>query len=150
MITVAHTQTAGKHLVAEQRIKKGTAFYKIKNYQILAHPTYQSIQISANEHILENYVIYCNNSCNPNTIINVELMELYALRDIEKGEEITFFYPSTEWELHRPFHCLCNSKQCLRVIKGAKYLSDELLNQYFINRHIYLNRSARKNQTMQR
>ena len=138
MITLAHSQTYGKHLVAEHRIKKGTVFYKIENYQILDHPTYQSVQISANEHIWESNIIYLNNSCNPNIIINVNQMELCAIRDLEKGEAITFFYPSTEWDLRRPFHCLCNSKECIRVIKGAKYLSDELLNQYFINPHIYL------------
>lgn len=138
MITLAHSQTYGNHLVAEHKIKKGTVFYKIKNYRLLVYPTYQSIQITANEHIWEKNVIYLNHSCNPNTIFNVEEMQLSAIRDIEKSEEITFFYPSTEWDLHRPFHCLCNSKQCLRVIKGAKYLSDELVSQYFINPHIYL------------
>ncbi len=138
MITLAYSQTYGNQLVAEHKIKKGTAFYKIKNYRILVHPTYQSIQISANEHIWEKTIIYLNHSCNPNTIFNVEKMQLCAIRDIEKSEEITFFYPSTEWDLHRPFHCLCNSKQCLKVIKGAKYLSDELVSQYFINLHINL------------
>lgn len=142
MITFAHTPTLGKHLVAEQRIKKGSAFYKIKTYQILDHPTYQSIQISANEHLLEENVVYLNHSCNPNTIFNVDEMEFYAVCDIEKGEAITFFYPSTEWDLHRPFSCLCNSKQCLKVIKGAKYLSDKLLSQYFVNPHIYQQKAS--------
>ena len=137
MIVVAQTPSLGKHLVAEQKIKKGTAFYKIETYQILDRPTYQSVQISANKHLLDNTVIYLNHSCDPNIIINVDEMKLYALRDIEKGEALYFFYPSTDWDLDCPFNCFCNSKQCLKVIKGAKYLSDTLLNQYFINPHIY-------------
>ncbi|MEH2390259.1 MAG: SET domain-containing protein-lysine N-methyltransferase [Nostoc sp.] len=139
MITLAHSQTYGKHLVAEQRIKKGTVFHQIKNYRVLPYPTSQSLQINADKHICwEKYVLFLNNSCDPNTIVNVESLELCAIRDIEEGEQITMFYPSTEWELHRPFDCLCNSKQCLGVIRGAKYLSESLLSQYFINRHIYI------------
>jgi hypothetical protein len=64
-------------------------------------------------------------------------MELRAIRDIEPGEELTFFYPSTEWDMITPFQCLCGSSQCLKRIGGARYLSLNVLSRYFINQHIY-------------
>jgi hypothetical protein len=64
-------------------------------------------------------------------------MELRAIRDIEPGEELTFFYPSTEWDMSTPFQCLCGSSQCLKRITGARYLPLNVLGRYFINQHIW-------------
>ena len=57
-----------------------------------------------------------------------------ALRDIEAGEAITFFYPSTEWDMAQPFECGCGSTQCIKVVKGAKYLPHTT--NWFFNKHI--------------
>ena len=43
-----------------------------------------------------------------------------AGRDIAAGEELTYFYPSTEWEMDRPFRCLCGAPDCVGVVSGAK------------------------------
>lgn len=59
-------------------------------------------------------------------------------RDLKEGDDLTFFYPSTEWEFDRPFDCLCGAGkgQCVRDVQGAKVLSKEELNKWFINKHI--------------
>ena len=44
---------------------------------------------------------------------------LRALRDIEPGDELRYFYPSTEWSMAETFHCLCGSAECLGSITGA-------------------------------
>jgi hypothetical protein len=68
---------------------------------------------------------------------------------------VTFFYPSTEWEMAQPFKCKCGAavrnplpsfqeliiipaiQTCLGIIKGAAYLSVEELNRRgFINQWI--------------
>lgn len=59
-----------------------------------------------------------------------------AAPDLAAGEELTFFYPSTEWEMDRPFICLCGSPSCVRLVAGAKHLAVETLGRYYINQHI--------------
>ena len=36
-------------------------------------------------------------------------MRLTALRPISEGDELTFFYPSTEWAMAEPFECGCGA-----------------------------------------
>ena len=58
-------------------------------------------------------------------------------KGIKSGDPITFFYPSTEWDMARPFDCFCGSENCLKIIKGAKYISEEQLQGWFVNKHIW-------------
>lgn len=56
-----------------------------------------------------------NHSCNPNAALR-KRSELFALRDILKGEEITFDYSltiaPTEWQMR----CSCNAVNCRRIL----------------------------------
>ena len=66
-------------------------------------------------------------------------------RDLAVGDELTFFYPSTEWDCVSPFRYLCGlsssskeeGKRCIRTQRGSKYLSDEVLGRYLFNKHIH-------------
>ena len=128
----------GNYLVSPNFIKAGKAFHQISGYEIIASPTRTSIQINKHEHIEElSRLAYLNHSCDPNVLMDFSQMELRAIRDIEPGEELTFFYPSTEWDMSTPFQCLCGSSQCLKKIAGARYLSLNVLGRYFINQHIW-------------
>lgn len=76
---------------------------------------------------------YLNHSCvRPTVWLDVENWCFRALMDIEPNDELTFFYPSTEWEMAQPFDCWCDSEkspktiqsyQCLRRVSGASRLS---------------------------
>jgi hypothetical protein len=52
------------------------------------------------------------------------------LRAIRKGDELFYFYPSTEWEMAEPFQCLCGSPNCLGRIAGAAHLSKDVIQNY--------------------
>jgi len=65
-----------------------------------------------------------------------EHMEVRSLRDIQKGEMITFFYPSTEWSMAQPFDCLCKSGKCIGRISGAKDIKKDVLERYWLTEHI--------------
>lgn len=95
-------------------------------------PNYLTIQLGEREHIelLPEYLECTNHSCDPNCFFDTRSRQLIAIRNIGLGEELTFFYPSTEWEMDRPFNCTCGSDQCLGVISGARYLSTEQLRKY--------------------
>ncbi len=95
-------------------------------------PTYLTVQISLHHHITLNpfYLQFINHSCNPNVFFNTVTFKLTALRKIEVGDELTFFYPSTEWDMVQAFACTCNNNNCLQTIKGASYITKEVLTTY--------------------
>lgn len=127
----------GAQLVTEQPFSRGDVVAKIENFTIVSHPTWQTIQIGPDQHIEElGMIAYMNHSCDPNTEIDTTTMTIRAVRDIAAGEPLTFFYPSTEWEMDRPFICTCGSDRCIGLVAGAKFLSIATLSRYFINEHI--------------
>ncbi|KAJ7880325.1 hypothetical protein B0H14DRAFT_1572916 [Mycena olivaceomarginata] len=73
-----------------------------------------------------------NHSCEPNIVFDLSSADsskwhVRALKDIEAGSPVTFFYPSTEWDMDQAFDCRCGTKSCLGRIQGAKYLTVEEL-----------------------
>jgi len=60
-------------------------------------------------------------------------MNLIALKDIQVNEELTFFYPSTEWEMVQPFQCFCQTEKCLGKIQGAAFIPLNTLSEYKIS-----------------
>ena len=126
----------GARLITDQPFQRGQVIYAITGQRVTDKATYQTIQIGPHSHIEELGVLaYLNHSCQPNTIVDTSELVVIAARDIAAGEELTFFYPSTEWEMDRPFICLCSAPQCVRLVAGAKYLSIDTLSRYFINQH---------------
>jgi hypothetical protein len=127
----------GHRLVSTEAIRERGLVYKICGHRLLAKPTYKSVQIDLEIHIEENECLgYLNHSCDPNVWVNASTLECIALRDIQPHEELNMFYPSTEWEMIRPFTCHCGTAGCLRLIAGAKYLALDTLSQYAVNLHI--------------
>ena len=77
-----------------------------------------------------------NHSCDPNVILDTENMQMIACTDIAKGEELFFFYPSTEWQMDAPFICLCGASNCIHVVAGARFLPLSTLEHHYLNPHI--------------
>ncbi len=89
--------------------------------------TIESMQIDDGVHIeatdpdaLENYL---NHSCKPNGYIEFRDLTYRALSPIESGEELTFNYKTTEWNMAKGFQCLCGHNGCYGHIIGFKYLT---------------------------
>jgi len=99
---------------------------------ISSQPTYLTIQTGFRKHItLEpDFLQYTNHSCSPNVFFDTQNMQLIALKPIALNDELSFFYPSTEWKMSQAFSCNCGSPICLGIIKGAAYLSAETLFRY--------------------
>ena len=100
--------------------------------KIHSKPSYLTIQISDNEHIelLPAYLECVNHSCDPNCFFDVTKQLFISLKPIHAGEEFTFFYPSSEWDMDQAFQCNCRSAACIGLIKGAKYLPASLIKNY--------------------
>lgn len=121
-----------KALHAITYFKKGEVISKFCAGITMSYATYLTVQVGPHTHITlqPEHLQYINHSCEPNVFFDTTSMELLALRDIERGEELSFFYPSTEWDMAQPFICNCNSDQCVQLVKGAAYLSKESLSKY--------------------
>ncbi|RUS18432.1 hypothetical protein BC937DRAFT_88783 [Endogone sp. FLAS-F59071] len=61
---------------------------------------YSTIQVSRNSHVeLTSDLLYMNHACRPSVTLNVEEMVVIAAMDLAEGNEITLFYPATEWDM---------------------------------------------------
>jgi hypothetical protein len=77
----------------------------------------------------DNPGCYINHSCNPNSGIRNSI-EMVAMREIKKGEEVTFDYSTSESEDGWYLICHCGEKNCRRLIKPYEFLSKELKLNY--------------------
>ena len=124
--------------VAAVAVAEGAVLALFGARETLDAPTYLTVQTGPESHILlaPEHFQYINHSCNPNVFFDTANMEIRALRAIAAGDEITFFYPSTEWTMDRAFDCLCGSSECLGRVAGADQLDAWSLARHRFNRHI--------------
>lgn len=150
------TATANTDIPANTLLAKNTST------TLASSKDYSTVQISPSLHIrLNSDLLYCNHACDPNvrfvtstlkpattpntaggssqTLVESAVegsIEVWSERDIPAGEELRFFYPSTEWEMSQPFNCSCGAEKCLGTVDGAKNLSTEVLKRYWLSDHI--------------
>lgn len=127
-----------KGFFAQQSYHAGDRVAGFSAGAVLPAPSYLTVQVGINQHILlqPEHLQYINHSCDPNVFFDTFSMEIIALRDIAVGDEMTFFYPSTEWDMAQPFLCNCGSARCLSEIRGAAHIPLEILKTYTITRFI--------------
>jgi len=103
---------------------------------ISARPTRYTIELAPDQHLnfptvrrINDDLDYCwqflNHNCEPNGYMSTADMTFRALRDIRRGEEITFNYLTTETQMAVPFDCLCGSQVCFGSIRGRNFLTAE-------------------------
>lgn len=82
---------------------------------------------------------YINHSCEPNAGVKIEgdaarpetvRVDLYAVRDIEPGEEVVFDYSTIMAEEDFEFDCRCGTAACRRRIRDGKHLPEEVWRRY--------------------
>lgn len=129
---ILNKQTGQHSLHAVRAFAAGELICPFSAGEVLDQPNYLTIQVGENVHITLQpaFLQYTNHSCSPNAFFDTTRMEFIAIRPIEPSEEITFFYPSTEYDMAQPFVCFCGSRNCLRNIRGARYLTKEVQNKY--------------------
>ena len=98
-------------------------------------PTFLTVQVDATTHLQpEPVFLECvNHSCAPNVAFDMERFALVAVTDLKAGDELVYFYPSTEWQMAQPFSCACAAPGCLGLIDGASGLSDVQLSRYALS-----------------
>ncbi|MBI2655422.1 SET domain-containing protein [Candidatus Woesearchaeota archaeon] len=121
----------GRALFANKNLRKGSLVVKFgfDSVKSCRDASPESVQIGENKFLDSTHYYasdYINHSCNPSTKIDFAEMCFVAVRDIKKGQEITYNYLTTEYDMAKDnldFECMCNSKSCVGRINGFRYLS---------------------------
>jgi SET domain len=122
-----------KGLYARKDIPAGSVIFDLKG-RISSCGNKYSVELGRDKHLdfplirnpndhLDYAWQYVNHNCEPNGYVNAAEFSFCALRNISEGEEITFNYLTTEYELATPFQCECRSAKCFGFIRGYKFLS---------------------------
>ena len=130
-VGVLETDTE-RRLVAVRPIAVGELVLHL-NGTLSAIPTRYSVQVGTDLHLhsndeaddrelVEQYAWrYMNHHCEPNTVIRHR--DVFAIRAIAVGEDVTFDYNTTEYDMASPFDCHCGSPVCVGVVRGARHLT---------------------------
>lgn len=93
-----------------EKTKPKSLYYHLKN---IKNAQMNPLQISSLTYLnLYKPYIYFNHSCDPNAAIR-DKTTLFALKNIKKGEEITYDYSTT---IDESFVCKCGSKKCRHAV----------------------------------
>ena len=127
-----------KALTVSRDVKAGEVVVSLAESVPVPKKSRYSVQVGANDHIIlkPDDCKFLNHSCDPNVFLDTENLQLVALKDLKVGEYLTFFYPSTEWDMAEPFKCVCESKNCLKEIRGAKFINGGVIGKFRLNKHI--------------
>ena len=64
---------------------------------------------------------FLNHACRPNSAVRGR--RLVATTTIQAGEEVTFNYNTTEFDMAEPFACRCGAPECRGgMVRGYRYL----------------------------
>ena len=125
---------------AVEDIKSGSFLIDVWG-PVLDSPHSHTVQVDKNKHVEpQGPMNWFNHSCQPNAKFIYERREgvfpdvdanhevfwyMITIRDIKKGEDVTFDYTTSEYDMAQCFQCKCGAQKCLGKIKGFKYLSPE-------------------------
>jgi len=125
-------QARHRRLVALRDIPRGTRLFRLIGRESPT-PTKYSVQVGPVLHldpdctrdpvelVRRYYWRYLDHACEPTTRILDR--DVIAVRDIAEGEGVTFHYCTTEYDMASPFTCLCGSRRCMGVVRGARHLT---------------------------
>ena len=127
--------TFGLGLVARRHWRAGEAISPLAWANRQTFPSRWTLQCGAEEHAepLPFELRYINHSCEPNVQFDMEANVVRALRDLEPGDELRFFYPGTEWEMAEKFHCECGAVTCLGYISGAAQMPEDVIKRHVLS-----------------
>ncbi|RLN34228.1 histone-lysine N-methyltransferase ASHH3-like isoform X1 [Panicum miliaceum] len=157
-VDMSTTEKCGFGLVAEDEIKKGefvveyvgeviddrTCENRLWQMKRLSDTNFYLCEVSSNMVIdatdKGNMSRFINHSCEPNTEMQKWTVDgetrvgIFALRDIKKGEELTYDYKFVQFGADQDCHC--GSSNCRKMLGTTKSLNSILLrNGYSVNSH---------------
>jgi hypothetical protein len=133
-----NTFSGQQGLFSTESYNQGDTLIRFSIRSTQTSPTYLTVQIGESEHFEfePDHLKYLNHSCHPNVFLDLRNHTLIAETAIESGDELRFFYPSTEWKMDQPFDCNCGADHCIGSVSGAHALSNAQLSNYKLSPYI--------------
>ena len=123
------TENKFRSLITKQAHTKGEIICEIPTEKVVDKPNRYTVQIGRDRHTQVGKLSALNHSCDPNAGLR-ERSTLYAVKNIKKGEEITYDYSTT---IDESFWCKCSSKNCRGIIYDFFSLPNKAKRYYFGN-----------------
>jgi hypothetical protein len=116
----------GASVVAREPIARGEPLLTIEG-PVRRRPSRYTLQIGAHAHVDPAGRLwgFINHSCEPNCRLDFARWRLVAARSIPAGEELSFNYMTTEWDMASPFACRCGAASCSGWVQGLRHLPPE-------------------------
>jgi len=146
-LEVNHSKVAGRGTFAKGNIKKGDLLLVLSGYVMKLSDeeklpgslsdnglqVTENLSLSVSKKSELGGINFFNHSCDPNAGIKGQIF-LVAMRNIKKGEEVTFDYAMTLYEtpgtqLYK-LKCLCKKKNCRGIITDSDWKNKELQKRY--------------------
>lgn len=110
--------TFNKGVISKKAFTQGDFLFKFTG-QVQDYQTLYTLQLKENVYIEDPYFMgRVLHSCKPNSIVNMDTQEFYAIQDINIGDYVTIDYLRTEDILFQSFQCACGSPDCKGYITG--------------------------------
>lgn len=151
-IEIKKSNIEGKGVFASLDIEKGEIICRMKGKPVSIEKLkqmYESQEVRVDDPfqikndtylILDIPYLLINHSCSPNSGVRGRLT-LVAIKDIKKGEEITYDYSTTEWsdkslwkinwQEEWVIKCNCNSENCRKEVREFPLLPSDLKKKYY-------------------
>lgn len=117
--------------ISQVSLPAGALFARITGITSCQKPTWTSVQNSIDGSSIElnSDIVFCNHSCRPSLVFDMRKLEARVVyhTPLKVGDPLTFFYPSTEWDMEAPFTCECSAKDD----SGCGFLE-----RFWLNDHI--------------
>ncbi len=137
-VIVKETGKYGKGLYADEDIKKGEVIADWTGGKIYGAEKCSDLPKEVANHAIQfeehkwidtkGIGRFFNHSCEPNCGVK-DKFQIITMRDIKKGEELTFDYEMTEdsdWRME----CKCGSKSCRKIIRAYKNMPEKIRKKY--------------------
>lgn len=114
------SKNKGLGVITKKAFGKGELLAKLAGPKI-SEIKQHTLQIDDKSHLHDTYFSgYFLHSCDPNIRVDMQRMEVVALKPIKKNTYLYMDYSDTEDHLFRIFRCGCGSKKCRGIIRGKK------------------------------
>ncbi len=129
-VVVGKSKISGKGLFAKKKIPIGTILWRLRDFRAYDKKDLKKFSKRYAD-IIKKFayeewngkLTYCtdkakfwNHNCNPNSAPLTEEMDI-AVRDIQKGEELTYDYAVLLKDFEPPVKCKCSEKNCRGIVK---------------------------------
>jgi hypothetical protein len=128
------TGEQGALVIATAPIEPGEVLFEFSGV-VEPSPGRYTLQVGRDAHLASSEALwrYINHACAPSTRLELgpgtPSGRVLARTPLGPGQEVTFNYVTTEWDMAAPFRCACGAASCLGWISGARHLSDAQMAQ---------------------